>query len=155
MIVFFFLLIGGFPLYADNTGSVVATVSISICGNNIIEGGEVCDSSSLDNVSCSDYGYEYGEVHCGISCHEFDISNCSDSNIEEVEEEIVKKEGPIEKEETKEKKKERRNPLEVNISQPNDINKIDESGVDLFVEDEINLRGEMLVYDTSIARAPP
>lgn len=82
-----FLLVSNNGIFAQEEASITATVSISICGNSEIEGGEVCDMQSLNNLTCKDFGYEYGELSCCLSCDEYDFSNCSNS-LEENEEDI-------------------------------------------------------------------
>lgn len=46
----------------------------STCGNNRKEEGEECDGSDLDEKSCTDFGFEEGELRC-VDCH-FDTSQC-------------------------------------------------------------------------------
>ena len=70
---------------ANESASVIATVGISICGNRKIEGGEVCDIDSLENMSCSDFGYDMGDLKCSISCQEFDLTSCLNDSEKEVE----------------------------------------------------------------------
>ena len=82
-----FLLVSNNGIFAQEEASITATVSISICGNSEIEGGEVCDMQILNNLTCKDFGYEYGELSCCLSCDEYDFSNCSNS-LEENEEDI-------------------------------------------------------------------
>lgn len=55
--------------------SVDATVKISVCGNNMKEGGEDCDKDDLDNQTCVSIGYGEGTLGCDIGCG-FDISEC-------------------------------------------------------------------------------
>lgn len=47
---------------------VNATVQISVCGNNIAEGGESCDNTDLGGLSCSNYGFNAGSLGCNIDC---------------------------------------------------------------------------------------
>ena len=49
----------------------------SVCGNNIIEGGEVCDGSDLGGQSCSSEGFIGGTIACNPSCSGFDTSRCN------------------------------------------------------------------------------
>lgn len=60
---------------ASSTSSIDATVKISICGNNVAEGGEECDNSDLNNMNCSSLGYGGGILTCDIAC-EFNASSC-------------------------------------------------------------------------------
>lgn len=74
-------------IYANGIATVTATVSISICGNREIEGGEVCDTGDLGGMSCKDFGYDRGDLRCSISCQEYDLDYCYSSAdiVEEVE----------------------------------------------------------------------
>ena len=56
--------------------SVSATVKISICGNNIAEGGEDCDNTDLGGDTCITLGYTSGTLSCDIAC-DFNTSGCS------------------------------------------------------------------------------
>mgnify|MGYP003613783502 CR=1 FL=1 len=62
---------------AQENNEIIATVRISICGNGIIEEGEICDSANLNNLTCKDIGYITGELKCSISCDEYETLLCS------------------------------------------------------------------------------
>jgi hypothetical protein len=47
------------------------------CGNDIIEGAEVCDGSALGGLSCSDFGFTGGDLSCASDCGNWDTTNCS------------------------------------------------------------------------------
>ncbi len=49
-------------------GDVAATVKISICGNEIKEGGEDCDNADLDGQTCESIGLGPGTLSCHASC---------------------------------------------------------------------------------------
>lgn len=53
---------------ASSTGTVDATVKISICGNLQKEGGEDCDNLDLGGATCTSLGYGGGDLTCDISC---------------------------------------------------------------------------------------
>jgi cell division septation protein DedD len=55
--------------------SVTATIKISVCGNDVIEGGEDCEGENLNSQTCVSQGYASGTLTCDIACT-FDISNC-------------------------------------------------------------------------------
>jgi len=86
-LIFLYFLIFGcvIKVSANESASVIATVAISICGNKKIEEGEVCDTDSLENKSCSDFGYDNGKLKCSMSCQEFDFTNCFNDSNKEVE----------------------------------------------------------------------
>ncbi len=58
--------------------SVSATVKISICGNNIAEGGEDCDNTDLGGETCIALGYTSGILSCDIAC-DFNTLGCSNT----------------------------------------------------------------------------
>jgi hypothetical protein len=60
---------------ADSQGTVTITVKLSVCGNGILEGGEECDGSDLNGLTCIDFGYNGGTLTCNHDCT-FNTSNC-------------------------------------------------------------------------------
>ncbi|OGJ20302.1 hypothetical protein A3K73_06810 [Candidatus Pacearchaeota archaeon RBG_13_36_9] len=57
--------------------SLIAVVSGGpTCGNEGIEGTEVCDGTNLDNKTCIDFGYSYGDVLCCPDCNSFYLFGC-------------------------------------------------------------------------------
>ena len=48
----------------------------AVCGNGIIEFGEMCDGSNLDGETCSSQGYPGGDLACSGDCAAFDVSGC-------------------------------------------------------------------------------
>jgi hypothetical protein len=60
---------------ADSQGTVTITVKLSVCGNGILEGGEECDGSDLNGLTCIDFGYNGGTLTCNPDCT-FNTSNC-------------------------------------------------------------------------------
>lgn len=67
---------GNFVLAAQ-TGAVLATIRITVCGNGVIETGEQCDSlgSVLGGATCASRGFSSGTLSCQPSC-EFNTSAC-------------------------------------------------------------------------------
>ena len=55
--------------------------SIPVCGNNIIDFGEICDGNSI-NSSCSNFGYSYGSLSCLPDCSGYNTSNCMNCSAE-------------------------------------------------------------------------
>ena len=47
-----------------------------ICGNNIIEPGEVCDRTELGTESCITQGFDGGTLSCSNDCRSFNTSSC-------------------------------------------------------------------------------
>lgn len=65
-----------FPLaIAQYFSDLDATIKISICGNEIIEGGEDCEGEDLSGKTCVSLGYVSGDLICDIACS-FDTSDC-------------------------------------------------------------------------------
>ncbi|HLC79546.1 MAG TPA: hypothetical protein VJG83_03890 [archaeon] len=56
-----------------------AAPSGPICNNNIIEGSEVCDGTSLSGQTCQTQGFTYGTLRCNFICSGYDRSNCSNT----------------------------------------------------------------------------
>ena len=51
--------------------------AIPFCGNNVIEGSEVCDSTDLGGETCETQGYSGGgDLSCLSNCSGFDVSEC-------------------------------------------------------------------------------
>ncbi|MBW2976522.1 tandem-95 repeat protein [Candidatus Woesearchaeota archaeon] len=49
-----------------------------VCGNDFIEGDEVCDGSDLDGKTCQDFGYTNPDtLACNQVCSDFDTSACA------------------------------------------------------------------------------
>ncbi len=54
----------------------------SVCGNDALDSGEVCDGSALDGESCQSLGFELGgTLACALSCQRFDTSACQSTAI--------------------------------------------------------------------------
>lgn len=50
---------------------------IAACGNNTIEGSEVCDGTALNGQTCVTQGYAGGTLTCNASCTGYVTSSCS------------------------------------------------------------------------------
>jgi cysteine-rich repeat protein len=48
------------------------------CGNNIVEGAEVCDGNAFDGQSCATQGFETGVLACSADCSALVTAGCSD-----------------------------------------------------------------------------
>lgn len=60
-----------------NPFTVLSTVvTITVCGNGVIESDEQCDGTSLNGATCISRGYVSGDLSCRPSC-EFNTTNCS------------------------------------------------------------------------------
>ncbi|MGD2116382.1 MAG: hypothetical protein PVG07_15110, partial [Acidobacteriota bacterium] len=48
-----------------------------VCGNGVIEAGEVCDGANLGGETCQSQGFTGGTLACNASCTGFDTSGCT------------------------------------------------------------------------------
>ncbi len=48
-----------------------------VCGNNTVEGNEVCDGADLGGETCVTRGFLSGDLACAVGCAAFDTSGCS------------------------------------------------------------------------------
>jgi len=48
-----------------------------VCGNNVIEGAEVCDGTSLAGETCFSQGFHIGTLTCNASCTGYATSQCA------------------------------------------------------------------------------
>jgi len=75
--VLIFVLAFGWTSFTFSQQTIIeTTVRISICGNNVIDEGEVCDGTDLAGKTCQDFGYTHGTLVCSPACDAFDISGC-------------------------------------------------------------------------------
>jgi len=69
-----FLFLGLFVLalvYADGAA----------CGNDVIEGGEVCDLNKLNSQNCTKFNYTGGSLSCLEDCSGYDYSQCTGEEV--------------------------------------------------------------------------
>jgi hypothetical protein len=59
----------------NTTPSNLVRLTVTPCGNNIIDSGEQCDGSNLGGQTCVGLGYAGGTLSCTASCT-FDTSGC-------------------------------------------------------------------------------
>lgn len=52
------------------------TGTISVCGNNIIEGNEVCDLAQVNGETCQSLGYQGGQLGCLLTCTDYNLLGC-------------------------------------------------------------------------------
>jgi hypothetical protein len=63
---------------ADGNGNACAVCPAPVCGNDAIEGGEVCDGLELDGQDCTTQGFMSGNLACAGDCLAFDTTGCMD-----------------------------------------------------------------------------
>jgi hypothetical protein len=61
--------------YTDSS-RIGATVKISICGDNLVEGKEDCEKGLGVQFDCKDFGYMPKSISCDISCA-YDLLSCT------------------------------------------------------------------------------
>jgi hypothetical protein len=49
---------------------------ISVCGNNVIEGDEVCDLAQVNGETCQSLGYQGGQLGCLLTCTDYNLLGC-------------------------------------------------------------------------------
>jgi hypothetical protein len=49
---------------------------IAVCGNNVIEGSEVCDLAQLNGHTCQSLGYQGGQLGCLLTCTDYNLLGC-------------------------------------------------------------------------------
>ena len=52
------------------------TGEISVCGNNVIEGNEVCDLNQLNGETCQSLGHQGGQLGCRLTCDDYNLLGC-------------------------------------------------------------------------------
>lgn len=67
---------------ADSTTSGPATdgeetgMNTAVCGNNIIEGDELCDLGQLAGETCQSQGFQGGQLGCLLTCEAYNTLGC-------------------------------------------------------------------------------
>ncbi|MCX4247887.1 hypothetical protein [Paraliomyxa miuraensis] len=65
---------------SSSTGPVADTGEsggeVSVCGNNQIEGDEVCDLSQVNGETCQSLGYQGGQLGCLLTCDDYNLLGC-------------------------------------------------------------------------------
>jgi len=51
----------------------------ALCGNGVIDDGELCDGDALGGATCESRGLDGGDLRCADSCEAYDESGCSAS----------------------------------------------------------------------------
>ena len=65
---------GGLPACQD------VLSALPLCGNGVVDSGEQCDQSNLNDQTCAALGFFGGKLQCGASC-QFDISGCTNTRF--------------------------------------------------------------------------
>lgn len=57
--------------------SVCTQNQVPVCGNTVIETGELCDNTNLNNQTCISQGFNGGTLRCNSTCTGFNFSQCT------------------------------------------------------------------------------
>ncbi|MCX4242202.1 hypothetical protein [Paraliomyxa miuraensis] len=60
----------------SSSATVGDTGEIAVCGNNVIEGDEVCDLAQINGETCESLGYEGGQLGCLLTCQDYNLLGC-------------------------------------------------------------------------------
>ena len=63
-------------LAVEDNGSTDSAPPVAVCGNGIIESGELCDSDNFNGQSCSAFGYDAGQIQCASDCGGYELQLC-------------------------------------------------------------------------------
>jgi hypothetical protein len=71
---------GGTTAAAESTTAAAESSSstgpVELCGNDAVEGDEICDGTDLGGQDCAMQGFDGGELACSTDCSELDTSGC-------------------------------------------------------------------------------
>jgi hypothetical protein len=56
--------------------TTTTTAGVAVCGNNIIEGDEVCDLAQVNGQTCQSLGYQGGQLGCLLTCEDYNLLGC-------------------------------------------------------------------------------
>ncbi len=62
-----------------NNCSASACAAAASCGDNIIQPGETCDGTNLNNSSCPLQGFTGGTLACASDCHSYNTTGCNNT----------------------------------------------------------------------------
>jgi hypothetical protein len=65
-----------FDLNSAQASGVYIAGYISVCGDGVAHGEEVCDGNDLKGQTCQDFGFSEGTLACNATCDAFDASAC-------------------------------------------------------------------------------
>lgn len=71
---------GGTTAAEDSTTAAAESSStgpVEACGNDAIEGDEICDGTDLAGQDCAMQGFDGGDLACSADCSEYDTSGCT------------------------------------------------------------------------------
>ncbi len=60
----------------------------SVCGNNVVEEGEICDGGDFSGKTCKSEGFTTGELKCSKDCKNFVTESCSSSQCKDISKQV-------------------------------------------------------------------
>lgn len=73
--------INGDIISSVTNGKITVATSKNLCGNNVIDSGEVCDGSNINSMECADLGEPLaGSLVCSSDCKSFIKTGCDGAN---------------------------------------------------------------------------
>lgn len=60
----------------SSSGESSSSGAAPVCGNGVVDVGEMCDGNDLDGQTCAQMGLPAGTLTCSASCQSFDTSGC-------------------------------------------------------------------------------
>lgn len=63
------------PVSSSSTGTTDDSTTGPVCGDGVIDAGEVCDGADLDGATCMSLGFLQGQLACDATC-QLDTSGC-------------------------------------------------------------------------------
>jgi len=63
---------------SDSTDTGIAETGPppTVCGNNVLEGEEVCDLAQLSGETCQSLGFQGGQLGCLLTCDDYNLLGC-------------------------------------------------------------------------------
>lgn len=59
--------------------SLCSNITGPVCGNNLVEAGEVCDGVDLNGATCQSQGFLSGSLSCQSNCLGYDVNSCTNN----------------------------------------------------------------------------
>lgn len=75
-----FVAVGGF---GGSSGDYILNIGAPLCGNAMLDVGELCDTGNLNGEDCDSQGFVGGPLACGGDCASFDTSACTEGGCED------------------------------------------------------------------------
>jgi hypothetical protein len=67
--------------YQIDIATLLDDVGGAVCGNGVVEAGELCDGTALGGATCASRGYSGGSLSCGANCLALVESGCTSGPV--------------------------------------------------------------------------